>query len=44
MAMFSVVHLSSGATDNGPVIYWMVVAAVCAFVAYGRFALRPVAR
>jgi hypothetical protein len=41
MLIFSVVHLRSGETNNSPVVYWMVVAVVCAFVAYGRFALRP---
>ena len=33
------VHLRSGATRHGQLIYWLVVAALCAFVAYGRFAL-----
>lgn len=23
-------------------IYWLVVAAICAFIAYGRFALKPI--
>lgn len=41
MALFSAVHLRSGATDHGPMIYWLVVAALCAFVADGRFALCP---
>ena len=36
MLLFSGVHLSSGATSHGQMIYWLVVAAVCAFVAYGR--------
>ena len=26
---------------NGHVIYWLVVAATCAFIAYGRLVLRP---
>ena len=33
------VHLRSGATRYGQLIYWLVVAALCAFVAYGRFVL-----
>lgn len=41
MLLFSILHIYSGATDFGPMIYWLVVAALCAFVAYGRFILRP---
>jgi hypothetical protein len=41
MLLFSSVHLASGASDHGPMIYWLVVAALCSFVAYGRFSLRP---
>nr|WP_284500536.1 DoxX family protein [Microbulbifer sp. GX H0434] len=41
MLLFSVLHLSSGETNHGPMIYWLVVAAVCVFIAYGRFALKP---
>lgn len=37
MLLFSVVHLSSGDTNNGPMIYWLVVAAFCSLLAYGRF-------
>ncbi|HEX5787285.1 MAG TPA: DoxX family protein [Woeseiaceae bacterium] len=37
MLLFCVLHLASGATDVGPIAYWLVVAAVCAFIAYGRF-------
>jgi hypothetical protein len=33
--------LSSGSTASGELVYWLVVAAICAFVAYGRFALEP---
>src|SRR4051794_27033328 len=40
MLMFSVVHLNSGDANHGQMIYWLVVAAVCAFIAYGRFALK----
>jgi hypothetical protein len=36
MLFFTVMHFLSGATAHGEVIYWLVVAAICAFVAYGR--------
>ncbi len=36
MVFFSVVHLFSGDTNHGPLIYWLVVTALCAFIAYGR--------
>jgi len=41
MLLFSVVHLYSGDANYGPMIYWLVVAAICAFIAYGRFVLKP---
>jgi hypothetical protein len=41
MLMFTGVHLASGATSMGPVIYWLVVAIVCAFIVYGRTVLNP---
>lgn len=41
MLAFCVLHRLSGATDLGPLAYWVVVAAVCALIAYGRFVLRP---
>ena len=41
MLLFSVLHIRSGDAKNGPMIYWLVVAALCAFIAYGRFVLRP---
>jgi hypothetical protein len=41
MLFFSGVHLASGSTSIGPVIYWLVVAAIAAFIVYGRrFAFR----
>ena len=42
MLFFSGVHLASGATSMGPVIYWLVVAAICAFIVYGRLVLEPI--
>jgi len=44
MLFLSRVHLASGSTDTGPVIYWLVVAAISAFIVYGRLALKPIRR
>jgi hypothetical protein len=41
MLFFCALHIYSGDPNYGPVIYWLVVAAICAFVAYGRFVLQP---
>lgn len=41
MLLFSGLHLYSRDPKHGPMIYWLVVAAVCAFIAYGRLALKP---
>lgn len=41
MFAFCAIHMKSGETNNSPMIYWLVVAAICAFIAYGRFALKP---
>jgi hypothetical protein len=41
MLLFTVVHFASGSKETGQVIYWLVVAALCAFVAWGRFVLKP---
>src|SRR5512138_157554 len=43
MLVFSGFHLSSGSADQGELVYWLVVAAICAFIAYGRIALKPLA-
>jgi len=40
MFFFCVVHVRSGDPGYGPVIYWLVVAAICAFIAYGRLMRR----
>jgi hypothetical protein len=42
MLFFSGVHLASGSASRGPLIYWLVVAAVCMFIAYGRLVLKPI--
>jgi hypothetical protein len=44
MLYFSGVHIASGSTSIGPVVYWLVVAAVCAFIVYGRLVLKPIRR
>jgi heme/copper-type cytochrome/quinol oxidase subunit 4 len=41
MLLFCGVHLASGDTNNGPMIYWLVTAIIAAFVSYGRYKLRP---
>jgi hypothetical protein len=41
MLIFCAVHLRSSETGNGPMVYWLVVAALCSFTAYGRFVLKP---
>src|SRR5262245_13993911 len=42
MLLFCGLHLYSGNANHGQMIYWLVVAAVCAFIAYGRFVLTPI--
>ena len=44
MLFFSGVHLASGSTSIGPLVYWLVVAAICAFIVYGRLVLKPIRR
>jgi len=41
MLIFTIVHFASGSTEKGSPIYWLVVAAICGFLAYGRFVLEP---
>jgi hypothetical protein len=41
MLLFCVLNFLSNSTNIGNVIYWLVVAAISGFVAYGRFALKP---
>lgn len=41
MLLFAGVHLASGETNHGPMTYWIVVAAIAAFIAYGRLVLSP---
>jgi hypothetical protein len=41
MVLFSGVHMASGDPSLGPMVYWLVVAVFCAFVAWGRLKLKP---
>lgn len=41
MLVFCVFHLVSWDGTFGPMVYWLIVAAVCGFIAYGRFTLQP---
>lgn len=41
MLLLTATHLYSSARDFGPIIYWLVVAILCGFIAYGRFVLKP---
>jgi hypothetical protein len=43
MLLFCAYHLSAGSTQQSELIYWLVVAAAAAFIAYGRMVLRPLA-
>ena len=42
MLLFCGLHLYSGDPNYGPIAYWVVVAAMCGFIAYGRLVLKPV--
>jgi uncharacterized membrane protein len=41
MLLYCGLHLRSGEPNHGEMIYWLVVAAVCGFIAYGRCVLKP---
>jgi hypothetical protein len=41
MLLFCGLHLRSGVSEHGPMVYWVVVAVFSGFVAYGRFVLQP---
>ena len=44
MQVYSRLHVVSSNAGYGPVIYWFVVTVISAFVAYGRFELKPFQR
>jgi uncharacterized membrane protein YphA (DoxX/SURF4 family) len=41
MLLLCGLHLVSSEQENGPMIYWLVVAAISAFIVYGRLVLAP---
>ena len=41
MLFYCGVHLHSGVGFNGQMAYWLIVAVLCAFIAYGRSVLEP---
>ena len=41
MLAFSGLHIYSGIANEGQMIYWLAVAAICAFIAYARIVLKP---
>jgi hypothetical protein len=41
MLLYCGLHLYSGDANHGQMIYWLVVAAICTFIAYGRLVLKP---
>lgn len=41
MLLFCGVQLFSGDLQHGHLVYWLVVATVCGFAAYGRYTLKP---
>ncbi len=41
MLLYCVIHSFSGITEHNEIIYWLVVAAIGSFIAYGRFKLCP---
>ena len=41
MLLFCVLHLVSGDPNHYQMVYWLVVAGICAFIAYGRLVMKP---
>lgn len=41
MLLFCGLQMHSGDTNNGHMIYWLIVAALCALIVYGRRAPKP---
>jgi len=41
MLLFCGVQIFTGNLNYGQIVYWIVVAFICAFIAYGRFVLKP---
>jgi len=40
MLLFSGLNIFSGDVNYGQMIYWIIVAVICAFIGYGRFVLK----
>lgn len=43
MLAFSVLHISSGDSNYGPILYWLIIALICGLITYGRLVLKPFA-
>lgn len=41
MLLFCGLHWQAGATDNSSIIYWLVMAALCGVIVYGRAIRKP---
>jgi DoxX-like family len=41
MILFCVLHFISGEKALGPIVYWLVVAALSGFIVFGRLSLKP---
>lgn len=41
MVLYTGLELAAGGSDTASMIYWLVVAAICGFIAYGRLVLEP---
>jgi hypothetical protein len=41
MLFFTALNIFSGKVNLSHIIYWLVVAAICSFIAYGRIVLKP---
>ena len=42
MFLFTGLHLASGSNDKTQISYWLVVAAICGFISFARFKLKPI--
>jgi hypothetical protein len=42
MILFTILNLGSDQRNSGEIVYWLVVAALCGLIAYGRLVLKPV--
>lgn len=42
MLSFCIIHFASGYSNLSEIVYWLIVAVICGFIAYGRFSLKPI--